>query len=117
MSLHHLHSGFFFATSTLPLGFAHHEDLHQLGVGHQLVFKGGKNLVPDQATMFVDVDIFKKHPHLLWVALNWKLVFGLDHEIWRVVDSSKWKMPQRSNTSLKEVILLSFPISLRHGST
>ena len=45
MSLPHLHCGFFFATSTLPPVFAHHEDLHQLGVGHQLVFKGGKNLV------------------------------------------------------------------------
>ena len=45
MSLDHLHSGFSFAASTPPPRLVHHEDLHQLGVGHQLVFKGGKNLV------------------------------------------------------------------------
>ena len=84
MSPHHLHSGFFFATSTLPPVFAHHEDLHQLGVGHQLVFKCCKNLVPDQV-LLVNVDLFEKHPHLLWVALKRNLVYGLDQEIWSVV--------------------------------
>ena len=44
---HHLNNCVPFAAATPPPGLAHAEDLHQMGVGHQVVAKGIKNLVPD----------------------------------------------------------------------
>ena len=44
---HHLNGRVPFAVATPPPGLAHAEDLHQMGVGHQVVAKGIKNLVPD----------------------------------------------------------------------